>query len=56
VYKAAQGVDNPAVSIWEISIYGGLKMLGADRSEFTATFGALTGPKHLEDRLVQSRI
>ena len=50
IYKGAQGVDNPQVSAWELSLYGGLKMIGEDGKEITSTFGVLTGPAAIKQR------
>jgi hypothetical protein len=50
VYEAAQGVDNPAVSVWQLSLYGGVTMASADGRDFTSSFGAMTGPKAVFER------
>jgi hypothetical protein len=50
VYEGAQGTDNPQVSVWELTVYGGLKMVGTDDKELTSKFGALTGPSTVKDR------
>ena len=45
VYSGAQGVDNPNISVWEISVFGGL-LLGDDNGRVHETsVGILTGPK-----------
>jgi hypothetical protein len=44
-YVGAQGVDNPQVTIWQLSFYGGLK-LGDDRDGISG-IGAMTGPKRV---------
>ena len=38
VYKGAQG-NNPQVSIWEVTLYGTLKMATEDNKDFTSKFG-----------------
>jgi len=53
VYEAAQGTDNPQVSVWKLSLYGGAKMAGADGKEFTSSFGAMTGPQTVKDRAAE---
>ena len=53
VYKGIQGVDNPAVSIWELSIYGGMKMASADGKDLMSKFGVMTGPKRIQDRATE---
>jgi hypothetical protein len=49
-YEGSQGTDNPQVSVWKVSLYGGVKMAGADGKEFTSSFGAITGPQAVKDR------
>jgi hypothetical protein len=49
-YKGAQGVDNDMVSFWTVSLYGGLKMAGADGKDFMSKFGVMTGPKRIVER------
>ena len=51
-YKAAQGIDSPKVSVWEFSIYGGIK-LGASHTAPRQTgskIGAMVGPKSMLDK------
>jgi hypothetical protein len=50
VYQGAQGTDNPKVSVWELSIYGGAKMAGADGADLTSKFGVMTGPQSIKHR------
>jgi hypothetical protein len=50
IYEGAQGTDNPQISAWELSILGGIKMAGADASNFTSKFGVLTGPQSIKHR------
>jgi hypothetical protein len=50
VYEGAQGTDNPQVSLWEISILGGVKMTAANDEDFTSKFGVTTGPQAISDR------
>jgi hypothetical protein len=50
VYEAAQGIDNPLISIWQLSIYGGMTMTGADGKDFSSTFGVMTGPMRVKER------
>jgi len=49
-YEGAQGTDNPQVSVWELSMFGGAKMAGADGAEFTSKFGVMTGPLAVKQR------
>lgn len=46
VYRGIQGVDNPVVSVWEFSFYGGATMIGdPDGSQQElSTVGVMTGP------------
>jgi hypothetical protein len=50
VYEGAQGTDNPQVSLWKISILGGVKMTAANDEDFTSRFGVMTGPQAISDR------
>jgi hypothetical protein len=50
VYEGMQGTDNPQVSVWELSIYGGVKMTSADGKDSMSRFGVLTGPPAIKDR------
>lgn len=50
VYKGAQGVDNDAVSFWQLSIYGGMMMASDDGKDFTSSFGVMTGPQAIAER------
>ena len=50
VYEGAQGTDNPQVSVWELSMFGGVKMAGANGTDFTSKFGAVTGPQAIKHR------
>lgn len=53
VYRAAQGVDNPRVSVWEMSLYGGLKTVGDNDQTASTKFGILTGPVAIHERAVK---
>jgi hypothetical protein len=48
-YGGLQGTDSPQVSIWEISVYGGLMLSGDDdgQSEPLRKIGAITGPRSI---------
>jgi len=50
VYEGMQGTDNPQVSVWELSIYGGVKVISADGTDPMSRFGVLTGPRVIKDR------
>lgn len=49
LYEGAQGVDNPAVTAWRFSIYGGLTLGGDPKApeESTSVLGVMTGPKRV---------
>ena len=49
-YEGAQGVDNDAISVWQLSLYGGLIMDGGDGNDFMSKFGVMTGPQTIADR------
>jgi hypothetical protein len=50
VYEGAQGVDNDAISVWQLSLYGGLIMDSGDGNHFMSKFGVMTGPQAIADR------
>src|SRR5262249_39581072 len=50
IYEGAQGTDNPQVSVWKISILGGVKMTAPNGEGFTSSFGVMTGPQAISDR------
>jgi hypothetical protein len=50
LYEGAQGVDNPAVSFWEVSLMGGVTMSGDAGEGATSRFGVMTGPKAIKAR------
>ena len=51
-YEAAQGIDNPQVSVWEFSIYGGVKLAGDPTApgQTVSKIGIMVGPKSIFDR------
>lgn len=50
VYEGVQGVDNDAVSFWQLSLYGSIAMASADGQQLSSKFGVMTGPKAIADR------
>jgi hypothetical protein len=50
VYEGAQGTDNPQVSIWVLSLYGGATMAGVAGMDLTSKFGVMTGPQTIKSR------
>lgn len=53
VYEAVQGVDNDTVSMWRLSIYGGMTMDSGDGKHAMSSFGVMTGPQRIIDRAEQ---
>ncbi len=48
LYQGAQGTDNPRVTVWEFSIYGGLRAAGPRGViEQEMNIGAMTGPSRV---------
>jgi hypothetical protein len=43
-------VDNDAISVWQLSLYGGLIMDGGDGNHFMSKFGVMTSPQAIADR------
>lgn len=50
VYEGVQGLDNDAISMWRLSIYGGITMDSGDGKHFMSSFGVMTGPKSIAER------
>ena len=43
-------LDNPQVSAWRFSIYGGLMLGGGDPTVRSGSIGVLTGPRRVQER------
>ena len=50
VYDGVQGLDNDAISMWRLSIYGGITMDSGDGKHVMSSFGVMTGPKAIAER------
>jgi hypothetical protein len=50
VSEGVQGVDNDAVSFWQLSLYGGVTVASDDGKHWSSKFGVMTGPKAIADR------
>ncbi len=52
LYEGVQGIDNPAVGAWKISIYGGLTFGGDPKKpeEGSSVLGVMTGPSKILNR------
>ena len=50
VYEGVQGVDNDAISFWQLSLYGGVTVAAADGQQVSSKFGVMTGPETIVDR------
>lgn len=48
-YEAAQGVDDPRITVWLIELMGGLTF-HEDGKEYRTKIGALTGPRRVQER------
>lgn len=53
VYEGVQGLDNDAISMWRLSIYGGITLDSGDGKQFMSSFGVMTGPKSIAERARQ---
>jgi hypothetical protein len=56
-YEGAQSISSPQISIWELTILGGIQMQSENSKDSTAKFGAVTGPQFIKaraDRFVSS--
>jgi hypothetical protein len=47
VYEGVQGVDCPALTVWRIAVYGGVKLGGDETApgQISSIVGVITGPK-----------
>ena len=50
IYEGAQGSDNPQISIWEMTLLGGVKMTSVDGADIISRFAVITGPQSIKDR------
>ena len=48
IYEGAQGTDNDTISVWDFSIYGGVKLTGDAPGEEISQIRAMTGPKRVQ--------
>jgi hypothetical protein len=53
IYRGLQAVDNPTISMWELSLYGGFKTLGDDLRIASTKYGVMTGPVAVIERAAQ---
>ena len=53
VYEGVQGIDNDAISMWRLSLYGGIMMDSGDGKHSMSSFGVMTGPKAIAERADQ---
>lgn len=44
VYRGIQATDNTNISMWDLSLYGGFKIVGDDQQTASTKFGVMTGP------------
>jgi hypothetical protein len=54
VYKGAHG-NNPQVSIWEVTLYGTLKMATEDNKDFTSKFGVTKTVQECAEKRMKRR-
>ena len=47
-YRGAQAADNPQITVWEFSIYGGIRT--AESGDGAHNIGVMTGPKRIVDK------
>ena len=53
IYRGLQAVDNPTISMWEVSLYGGFKTVGNDPRIISTKYGVMTGPVVVIERAAQ---
>jgi hypothetical protein len=56
-YSAVQAVDLPEISVWELTLFNGLKVSGERPGEESSRWGVITGPRRSQeaaDRAVKS--
>jgi hypothetical protein len=50
VYEGVQGRDNPQISVWELSLFGGIRIADPDGALVALKYGVITGPQAIKDR------
>jgi hypothetical protein len=55
VYEGVQGRDNPQISVWELSLFGGIRIADPDGALVALKYGAITGPQAIKDRAARLR-
>lgn len=49
-YRGVQGIDTPEISVWELSLLGGMTVSGGDNEPMQMNrFGVMTGPKRIDE-------
>ena len=51
VYEGSRAADNGHVSIWLLTVFGGLAFQDVDGRHYEARIGAMTGPKRVADKV-----
>lgn len=54
IYEGIQGLDDPALTFWRFSMYGGLMVAGAPSDPPASQFIAFTCPKQLDPQLCRT--
>lgn len=49
IYEGRQGTDNVEISIWELSLFGGMMMANSERRTISTKFGVMTGPQRISE-------
>jgi hypothetical protein len=55
VYEGVQARDNPKISVWELSLFGGVRIAEADGALVALKYGVVTGPHDIKRRAARLR-
>jgi hypothetical protein len=55
VYEGCQGGDNPHISVWELSMLGGVRIADVDGAPVASKYGVVTGPQTIKHRAARLR-
>ncbi len=55
IYEGVQGGDNPQISVWEVSLFGGIRIADPDGALIALKYGVITGPQAIKDRAARLR-
>ena len=55
IYEGFQCSDNSHISVWELSMLGGIRIADEDGTPVASKYGVITGPQAIKDRAARLR-